>query len=184
MASQECFNAWLLDVSTYSNGVILWVKRGKKVLEILQEFHPEFFAVPKKSAGNDLKRLRNIIKSHPDVKHVRICEKYVKLEDHKKTKIFGVSVSKPSVFKKVIREVDGIGFFTLYNTDLPIAQMYFYVNDLFPMSRCNFKVKIEKDKVRKGKTMRLVSIELKDNNEDLFYELPPLKAEARDKGIL
>jgi DNA polymerase elongation subunit (family B) len=176
MASQECFNAWLLDVSTYSNGVILWVKRGKKVLEILQEFHPEFFAVPKKSAGNDLKRLRNIIKSHPDVKHVRICEKYVKLEDHKKTKIFGVSVSKPSVFKKVIREVDGIGFFTLYNTDLPIAQMYFYVNDLFPMSRCNFKVKIEKDKVRKGKTMRLVSIELKDNNEDLFYELPPLKA--------
>ena len=176
MASQEQFDAWLLDVSTYSNGVILWVKRSKKVIKILEEFFPEFFAVPKKSAGTDSKRLKSILKSHPDVKNVRICEKYVKLEDHRKTKIFGVSVSKPSVFKKVIREVDDIDLFTLYNTDLPIAQMYFYVNDLFPMSRCNFKVKIEKDKRKKEKVMRLVSIELKDNNEELFYELPPLKA--------
>ncbi len=176
MVSHERFDAWLLDVSTYSDGVILWVKKEKKVLKILHEFHPEFFAVPKKGAGNDLKRLKNILKSHPDVKHVRICEKYVKLEDHRKTKIFGVSVLKPSVFKKTIREIDEIRLFTLYNTDLPISQMYFYVNDLFPMSRCNFTVKFEKDKRKKEKVMRLVSIELKDNNEELFYELPPLKA--------
>ena len=151
MVSHERFDAWLLDVSTYSDGVILWVKKEKKVLKILHEFHPEFFAVPKKGAGNDLKRLKNILKSHPDVKHVRICEKYVKLEDHRKTKIFGVSVLKPSVFKKAIREIDEISLFTLYNTDLPIAQMYFYVNDLFPMSRCNFTVKFEKDKKKKKK---------------------------------
>jgi DNA polymerase-2 len=170
------FDAWLLDVSTYSEGIILWVKRGKKVLKILQEFCPEFFAVPKKSAGNDLKRLRNILKSHPNVKDVRICEKYVKLEDHKKTKVFGVSVAKPSVFKKTISEIDDLRIFTLYNTDLPIAQMYFYVNDLFPMSRCKFAVKIEKDKKKREKVMRLISLELKDDNEELFYELPPLKA--------
>ncbi|MFW9898905.1 MAG: DNA polymerase domain-containing protein [Candidatus Thorarchaeota archaeon] len=176
MVFQVHFDAWLLDVSTYNDGIILWVKRRKRVLKILQEFCPEFFAVPKKSAGNDLKRLRNILKSHPNVKDVRICEKYVKLEDHKKTKIFGVSVAKPSVFKKVISEIDDLGIFTLYNTDLPIAQMYFYVNDLFPMSRCKFAVKIEKDKKKREKVMRLISLELKDDNEELFYELPPLKA--------
>ena len=174
MASQEQFDGWLLDVSTFSEGVILWVKKEGKNVKIVQDFSPEFFAVPNKSAGNDLKRLKNILKSHPKVKRVRICEKYVKLEDHGKTKIFGVSVSKPSVFKKVISEIDEIGLFTLYNTDLPISQMYFYVNDIFPMSRCSFRVKHVK---RGSKTeMQLVSLELKDDNELLFYDLPPLKA--------
>ena len=174
MASQEQFDGWLLDVSTFSEGIILWVKKEGKNVKIIQDFSPEFFAVPNKSAGNDLKRLKNILKSHPKVKCVRICEKYVKLEDHGKTKIFGVSVSKPSVFKKVISEIDELGLFTLYNRDLPISQMYFYVNDIFPMSRCKFTVKIEGDK--KEKVMRLLSLELKDDNEKLFYELPPLKA--------
>lgn len=176
MPSEEQFDGWLLDVSTYSDGVILWVKKEGKIVKILQDFTPEFFAVPNKSAGNDLKRLKNVLKSHPNVKHVRICEKYVKLEDHKKTKIFGVSVTKPSTFKAVIQEIDEIGLFTLYNTDLPISQMYFYVNDLFPMSLCSFKVRIERDKSNHSGSMRLISLNLKDDNEELFYDLPPLRA--------
>ena len=176
MPSEEQFDGWLLDVSTYSDGVILWVKKEGKIVKILQDFTPEFFAVPNKSAGNDLKRLKNVLKSHPNVKRVRICEKYVKLEDHKKTKIFGVSVTKPSTFKAVIQEIDEIGLFTLYNTDLPISQMYFYVNDLFPMSLCSFKVRIERDKSNHSCSMRLISLNLKDDNEELFYDLPPLRA--------
>ncbi|MFX0145839.1 MAG: DNA polymerase domain-containing protein [Candidatus Hodarchaeota archaeon] len=178
MHFQEQFNGWLLDVSTNSNGVILWVKTVKeeKIVKIFHDFYPEFFAVPKRHAGKDFKRLKQILKTHHNVNDVRICEKYVKLEDHEKTKIFGVSVVKPSVFKKTIKEVDEIGLFTLYNTDLPISQMYFYVNDLFPMSLCSFKVKLE-NKGRVGTpSMRLISLELNDDNEELFYDLPPLKA--------
>ncbi|MFX1379276.1 MAG: DNA polymerase domain-containing protein [Promethearchaeota archaeon] len=178
MYFHEQFDGWLLDVSTYSNGVILWVKKAKeqKVIKIFHDFCPEFFAVPKKHVGKDFKRLKQIIKSHHNVEDVRICEKYVKLEDHKKTKILGVSVVKPSVFKKTINEIDEIGLFTLYNTDLPISQMYFYVNDLFPMSLCSFRVKVE-NKGRVGASiMRLISLELNDDNEELFYDLPPLKA--------
>jgi DNA polymerase-2 len=189
LAFQEQFDGWLLDVSTYGNGFMLWVKTAKeqKIVKIFHDFCPEFFAVPRRHAGKDFKRLIQILKSHDNISHVRICEKYVKLEDHKKTKIFGVSVTKPSVFKKTIKEIDEIGFFTLYNTDLPIAQMYFYVNDLFPMSLCGFKVKFEKKKVD-GQFLRLVSLELKDDNEKLFYDLPPLKAvwldiKIRQKGM-
>ncbi len=168
---QEQFDGWLLDVSTHSDGVVLWVKKGKEVVKIFEEFYPEFFAVPRKSAGKDFKRLRHILKSHPNIKRVRICEKYIKLEDHEKSKIFGVSVAKPSVFKSTIREIDEIGLFTLYNTDLPISQMYFYIRDLFPMSFCSFKIEPAQNGVN-----RLVSLDLKDNNEVLFYDLPPLKA--------
>ena len=174
----EQFDGWLLDVSTYGDGVILWVKTVKeqKIVKIFHDFCPEFFAVPKKHTGKDFKRLKNILKSHHDVKSVRICEKYVKLESHKKTKILGVSVVKPSVFKKTIKAIDEIGLFTLYNTDLPISQMYFYVNDLFPMSFCCFKVKVEKMKKSNMHSMHLLSLDLKDDNEVLFYDLPPLKA--------
>jgi len=175
---QDQFDGWLLDISTYINGVILWVKKAKeqKVVKIFHDFHPEFFAVPKRHVGKDYKRLKEILKSHHNVKDVRICEKYVKLEEHEKTKILGVSVARPSVFKKTIKEIDEIGLFTLYNTDLPISQMYFYVNDLFPMSLCSFKVKLEKKKKADRHLMRLISLELKDDNEVLFYDLPPLKA--------
>ena len=178
MDFQDQFDGWLLDVTTYNNGVILWVKTVKeqKVVKIFHDFHPEFFAVPKRHVGRDFKRLKQILKSHHNIKGVRICEKYVKLEDHEKAKIFGVSVVKPSVFKKTIKEIDEIGLFTTYNTDLPISQMYFYVNDLFPMSLCGLKVKLEKKKKANEHSMRLISLELKDNNEELFYDLPPLKA--------
>ncbi|MFX1488175.1 MAG: hypothetical protein ACFFBI_03445, partial [Promethearchaeota archaeon] len=178
MDIQEQFDGWLLDVTTHNNGVILWVKTVKeqRITKIFHEFCPEFFAVPKGHAGKDFKRLKHILTSHHNIKDVRICEKYVKLEDHKKQKIFGVSVVKPSVFKKTIADVDEIGLFTLYNTDLPIAQMYFYVNDLFPMSLCGFKVKLGKKERVREPLMQLISLELKDDNEKLFYELPPLKA--------
>jgi DNA polymerase-2 len=187
---QDQFDGWLLDVSTYRNGVILWVKtlKEQKVVKVFHNFHPEFFAVPKKHVGKDIKRLKQILRSHHNISGVRICEKYVKLEDHEKTKLFGVSVVKPSVFKKTIKEIDKIGFFTLYNTDLPISQMYFYEKDLFPMSLCGFKVKFERNEKGTGYSMHLRSIDLKDDNEELFYDLPPLKAvwldiKVRQRGI-
>ncbi|MHA2197240.1 MAG: hypothetical protein ACXABO_16780 [Promethearchaeota archaeon] len=86
MNFQKQFDGWLLDVSTYGNGVVLWVKtiKEQKVIRILHDFHPEFFAVPKRHTGKDFKRLKQILRSHQDIKDVRICEKYVKLQYLKK----------------------------------------------------------------------------------------------------
>ena len=178
MPKEQNFAGWLLDVSTYSEGVILWVKTlsTQKIVQIHDSFSPEFFVVPRKNSGKDLQRFKHILAQNHDVKSVRICEKYVKLEDHKKTKLLGISVIKPSVFKKVIQNVDEIGLFILYNTDLPIAQMYYYVKDLFPISLCEFKVEIRKDKKSGEEIMDLLSLTLNDDNEQLFYDLPPLKA--------
>jgi len=183
--SQIAFKGWLLDASTYSEGVILWVKteEERKVIRIFQEFSPEFFAVPKDDVGNDFKRMQYILAQNQNIKKVRICEKYVKLEDHEKSRVLGVTVEKPSVFKKTIKEVNEIGLFTLYNTDLPITQMYFYVNDLFPMSFCQFKIKVEKDKRKKANLLRLISLDMLDDNEKLFYDLPPLRAVWLDVKI-
>ena len=185
MDSQTVFKGWLLDVSTYSEGVILWVKteEERKVIRIFQEFSPEFFAVPKDDVGNDFKRMQYILAQNQNVKRVRICEKYVKLEDHEKSRLLGVTVEKPSLFKKTIKEVDEIGLFTLYNTDLPITQMYFYVNDLFPISYCQFEIKVEKGTGKKSNVLRLISIDLEDDNEKLFYNLPPLRAVWLDVKI-
>jgi len=172
------FHGWFLDVSTGRDGIFLWVKprNKKRVIKIQQDFHPEFFAVPKKHVAGDLKRLKKILSSHPNVKKVRICEKYVRLEDSEKARLFGVSVSKPSVFKKTVNEIDELKFFTLYNTDIPIAQMYFYTKELFPMSFCEFKIRFERTAFNGKPKFFLISITLKDDNEKLFYEFPPLRA--------
>ena len=88
MDFQDQFDGWLLDVTTYNNGVILWVKTEKeqKVKKIFHDFNPEFFAVPKRHTGKDFKRLKQILKSHQNVKDVRICEKYERLERLEKLK--------------------------------------------------------------------------------------------------
>ena len=106
MDSLRNFEGWLLDASLFKDGVILWVKtiEDQKIVKIYQDFHPEFFVVPKSSSGNDLRRLQYILEQNSNVKEVRVCEKYVKLEDHEKSKLFGVSVSKPSAFKKTIKQ--------------------------------------------------------------------------------
>ncbi|MFX0060160.1 MAG: DNA polymerase domain-containing protein, partial [Candidatus Heimdallarchaeota archaeon] len=184
MDLQKSFDGWLLDVSLFKDGVILWVKdvKEQRVLKVYQKYSPEFFAVPKPSTGNDLKRLKYILEQNSNILRVRICKKYVKLEESIKSKIFGVTVSRPSLFKKAIKEIDEIGLFTLYNTDLPMTQMYFYENDLFPMSLCKFEVKVETNE-KKEKKLCLTSLELKDDNELLFYELPPLKAVWLDVKI-
>ncbi|MHA1688365.1 MAG: DNA polymerase domain-containing protein [Promethearchaeota archaeon] len=174
----EEFTGWLLDVSTQGSGVLLWVKRkdNEKVIPVEGEFFPEFFAVPRPSAGNDLKRLRAILEAHPNVKKVRACKKYVKLEDPEKTTVFGVSVKKPSLFKKTVEDTNNIDLFTLFNTDLPISQMYFYVNDLFPMVFCRFIAEKTRDRKKIGPLFKLKALELRDTNETLFYDLPPLTA--------
>jgi DNA polymerase elongation subunit (family B) len=183
LKSIEIVEGWLLDVSTFKEGVIFWVKPidGSRTIKIFGKYSPEFYAVPKKSTGGDVKRLKQIILQNPSVKSVRVCEKYVTLEDHKKVKVLGVSVVKPSLFKRIIKEVDELDLFTLYNTDLPLSQMFFYEKDLFPMSRGVFTVNV---RIQNGKKrMYLVSLELKDNNEELFYDLPPLKAVWLDISV-
>jgi len=168
------FKGWLLDASTTEGGVYLWVKRtsDQKVVRIFHEYHPEFFAVPRNRISYDFKRIRAILRDHPQISSVRICKKYVALDDHQKSEVFGISVKSPSEFKSTIDDIRHLDIFTLYNTDLPITQMYFYVNDLFPLAFCHFKVETN----REQKPARVISIELKDNNEQLFYELPPLTA--------
>ncbi|MFO8019926.1 MAG: DNA polymerase domain-containing protein [Promethearchaeia archaeon] len=177
-AYQKQFDGWLLDVSTCHNGVILWVKTKKrqKVIQVFDKFSPEFFAVPKKNTGKRLKTLKSILASQPDIKSIRICQKYVDLEDHQKSDVCGVSVKNPTKFKKIIKKINALDLFTLYNTDLPIAQMYFYVNDLFPMAFGHFTVKVTRTKINNSTALQLISLELKDDNERLFYDLPPLKA--------
>ncbi|MGV9205940.1 MAG: DNA polymerase domain-containing protein, partial [Promethearchaeia archaeon] len=175
---QKEFYGWLLDVSICRNGVILWIKTEKhqKVIQVFDVFSPEFFAVPKKNTGRSLKALRSILASQPEVKSVRVCQKYVKLEDHEKSEVCGVSVKNPTKFKKTIRKVNELDLVTLYNTDLPIAQMYFYVKDLFPMAFCYFTVNVNQTKINNRTSLQLSSLELKDDYERLFYDLPPLKA--------
>lgn len=174
MTIRKEFTGWLLDVSTTDDGVYLWVKRSEdqEVMRIFHEFRPEFFAVPRNRLSYDMKRMRSILKDHTQISSVRVCKKYVSLDDHKKSKVFGISVKSPLKFKATIEEVRELDLFTLYNTDLPISQMYFYVNDLFPLAFCHFTIESGKDE----RIPRLVSIELRDDNEKLFYDLPPLKA--------
>ncbi|TXT55543.1 MAG: putative DNA polymerase (Inactivated B2-family) [Promethearchaeota archaeon] len=168
------FEGWILDASTTEGGMILWVKREKTqdILQIFDEYHPEFFAVPCSPLEDDLKYLHSLLKDHPNITAVRICQKYVTLDDHEKTPTFGISVVSPSVFHKVINEVNELALFTLYNTDLPVTQMYFYRHDLFPFSFCHFKISF----TERHKLPQLVQLDIRDDNEKLFYELPPLNA--------
>ncbi|MFX1238048.1 MAG: DNA polymerase domain-containing protein [Promethearchaeota archaeon] len=178
MDSQEEFDGWLLDATTSGDGMTLWIKTAKEqeIVMAHHDFFPEFFAVPKIGIDKDFESLKTILISHPHVKRVQTCEKYVTLEEQERSTVFGVLVEKPSVFKSTIKQVNEIGLFTLYNTDIPISQMYFYANDLFPMAMCHFKVARKVKHAISKEVLHVTSVELNDDNEAVLYELPSLKA--------
>ena len=101
--------------------------------------------------------------------------------------MFRVFVDSPRYFKQVITEIEELDQFSLFNTDIPIAQIFFYDYDLFPMGFCEFELTNYSPSVSPGVLSRIKKkrpiiqkIVLKDSNEEIFYKLPPLRIKMID----
>ena len=123
---------------------------------------------------------------------VTLCQKRVDTSKPDPVNVIRIEVDFPFQFKKVVCYVRELEQFDLYNTDLPLVQMWFYDTGTFPVARCRFKLaslKPAKSFSRSQAPQRLtphyrvISFELAESNEDIHYELPPLRVVWLDLDV-
>jgi DNA polymerase elongation subunit (family B) len=172
---------WILDAEVHGDYLEIWIKsRDGKTFPAVYKYHPYFYAYPKncQTFMDSLEEAESILNILEYVTSVERCKKYLAVTDHTKSTLFRITIDSPRNFKSTIREVEATDKFDLYNIDIPIAQAFFYGMDLFPMSFCEFELegKITQSYVSPITCFpRIKRITLKDSNELLFYELPPLR---------
>jgi len=170
-------NAWILDAQVHKRGILMWLKKPSgEVISALHPYYPSFYAVLHKKHTRNLnaisspyQRYVSGLEHNPNIHSVSLCQKRVKAEDPVLTEVLRIKVASPFLLKKVIRQIRNLERFDLYNVDIPLVQMFFYENRIFPFAFCSIKMK----KTRNGLIIDRLS--LKDSNEDIHYDLPPLR---------
>ena len=172
------FEAWIIDAMVHEKGILLWLKKKNgEVVSAIYEFHPSFYIIPIKQISCDkitdnnvdFRKFITAMKAHPQIKSVIICKRRVKAEDPHFSQVIRIQVDSPFKFKEIVRQIQELERFNLYNIDIPLTQMFFYETGLFPFAYCSFKLKkILTDLIAH-------SIILKDSNESILYEFPPLR---------
>lgn len=176
---------WILDAGINQDFVQLWIKmENGKVVPALYRFYPSFYAQFKESTSS-FDYVNAMISQHENIIEIERCKKFVYVYDNLKSDVFKIKVDSPRNFKKTIKDLEKTDQFNLYNTDVPVAQMFFYEMDLFPMGLCEFELemigtktpkKLPKGYPKSPKELpKIKNIILKDSNEAIFYKTPTLK---------
>ena len=165
---------WILDAQIHHTGICLWITtKNNTTIKAIYSWRPAFYAILSNKKMQDrwnYKYYKQILEKHEDIRSIDISERFIKPRDRKKSLTLKIEMENPQKFKKVIQHLTTLEYFTLFNTDLPLVQMFFYEMDLFPLALCKFTFK-----KKKKKDNYISDIQLLDKNTDLEYDLPPLK---------
>jgi DNA polymerase-2 len=182
-AEAQLVEAWILDLMVAADGITLWLKqRDGNVFPAFFRYYPTFYAaLPASfrisSIGFQGNKTRDEIYTyyqqqlgeHVQIRHIEVCRRRVHAEDPEPSPVLQIQVINPRSFKKVIQFVRELEVFDLYNTDLPMSQMFLYEHKLFPFAFCEFKIRVTETRTE------ILGIILRDSNEQIFYDLPPLR---------
>jgi DNA polymerase-2 len=155
---------WLFDVDELGPEVALWVYTSEgRPVRLTQEFRPPVF-VQGERAG--LRRLAYELERRGIVSHVRWVERR-EFWSGKVIEALELNVIDSSLMPKLRRlAASRDREYTFYNCDIPVAQYYLYLNELFPLC----KLSCESDAA--GNVLDIAAI---DAATDTGYELPRLK---------
>lgn len=127
---------WLFDLYAHKQGIVLWLAgEDKKPHSFTQPFQITFYV------GGPFHRLRQLWKFLKD-KPVSLSRTQRK-DLHEGIKdVLEVSVIHPSSFDELFREINQrFPDLLYYDTDIPLILRYAAEHDVFPLGRCEVKVK-------------------------------------------
>jgi DNA polymerase-2 len=175
----------------------LWLKaENGEAIAALYPYHPAFYAVISTTPRHHTKmsfpaipsltRLKEpekdtycllaaSLEHHPGVYSVELRTKRVRAEDINVKQVLEIRVQSPFDFKRVVKLVDAFEQFELFNTDIPLSQMFYYETCLFPFAYCEVQFKPDFPDSSSPNLRLIQKILLDDSNETVNYKIPPLK---------
>ncbi|WP_457558168.1 DNA polymerase domain-containing protein [Candidatus Harpocratesius sp.] len=170
---------WILDANPHPQGIELWLKDQKgNCQNAIFPFNPSFYAVfsPTKYHIQDFSSIHEKYKyyalkfsEYEEIKDVSVVERRIHAHDDSTSLCLKITPISPTRFKRLIKFFRSFDFFDLYNTDIPVVQIFFYEKKFFPFARCRA---VFSDNLQSKKLKNLV---LLDSNESVDYEHPPLR---------
>ncbi|MHA1895717.1 MAG: DNA polymerase domain-containing protein [Candidatus Helarchaeota archaeon] len=150
---------FLLDVNVEKNGIALWIvdKNGYS-RKVHVDYVPPFYLYSK-----DILELERGLRSHDNIKEINVVSKFIHIKDLTKTRVLEVKADVIQNVKRVIRDIVKLKNCKIFNIDIPLSQLFLYEKDLFPFARGVYK------------NNEKLSIELKDDQRAIDYDIPPLK---------
>ncbi|MCP4764106.1 MAG: hypothetical protein GY870_20200 [archaeon] len=173
---------WILDVGVNGDYLEIWMKfRDGRTIPALYKYHPSFYAQLREELIS-FEEAEDLLNKHEHIMNLERCERYVAVTDHLKKPVLRIQVDSPRYFKRTIADIEKVNKFHLFNIDIPTTQTFFYEKHLFPMGLCIFELDNYSPSIspkflaRSKKDMPIIrKITLNDSNEEIFYNLPPLR---------
>ncbi len=157
-------SGYFFDLYPVRNGMVVWILGDDgKPYHCFDPFHPTFFL---HLDAHDRKRI------------LPLAQRFkmpVSIGKERKTELFSgeewevtkITVHDPLQFNRCVRTLQTFfPHFAFYNSNIPVAQMYLYDRQVFPLARCRFNVD-EKNILR--------DIVVDDNFDSPNYLIPDLK---------
>ena len=155
---------WLFDLyPTPEGGMIVWlITRDGRSVRLLDSWHPSIYAWAKNSAN-----ITSLLRNQPllDVE-TAIDYKYVSPSDFERSRVLRLTFRRSRDIGPFLRRINPMSLIEtrLFNVDVPVAQLYLYEKNLFPLAFVNAYTRGDG-----------VSWELLDDADACQYEMPPLK---------
>lgn len=165
MFSEVSFlEGWLFDLHPApEGGMVIWLitRKGESV-RLHDPWRPSIYAQTKNSAN-----ITSLLGNHQlfDVQ-ATFDYKYVRPSDFQRNKVLRLTFKRSSDITSFLRSISPTNLIEtkLFNVDVPVAQLYLYEKNLFPLAL-----------VRAHITSEGIDWELLDDAHSCQYEAPPLK---------
>jgi len=153
---------WLFDVYPDVTGLVVWfIGKGGEKYRCRFPFKPSFFLHLR---GNDIPRCHAIGRHAPSVVTFQSTQKR-ELFSNETLDVIQVFVHDPTKFAQVVRFFEqAFPHYAFYDSDLQVAQEFFFETDLFALGYGEYEVD-EHD--------NLIHWTLLDSQESVEYDLPP-----------
>ncbi|HKT12865.1 MAG TPA: hypothetical protein VJW77_13675, partial [Terriglobia bacterium] len=168
-------SGWILDLYPSPAGMTLWLARtDRKRLRLIDpSFHPGFYV---QGAEPRLRQLGRVLAARARVR-CAFTEKF-SIWDGRPIRTLEITVHHPAQFAAIARFVRRYDVqFTLYNSDLMLAPLYCWQKNVFPLACVDIEISSQSAAI-------IHSIECRDDEWALDYELPPIRTlQLRLEGL-
>jgi len=146
---------WIFDIYPRGGEMVVWLKGGGDAIRLVDRWTPSIYLAADPTTVARLTRRHDW--------EWRFEERFERIYDTKRSKVMRIfSWGTEKLGRQILAET--AGRCTLYNVDVPAAQMYLYEKDLFPLAY------VEAEWTDDG-----IRWEPLDSPERVDYELPDLK---------
>ncbi|MBI4811620.1 MAG: hypothetical protein HY800_09330 [Ignavibacteriales bacterium] len=157
-------SGFFFDLYPVRNGMVIWVIGDDgKAYHCFDPFHPSFYL---RLATSDERRVTTLVQRFK--LQVTIGkEKKLELFSGEEWEVTKITVHNPLQLNNCVWTFQKFfPHFVFYNSNIPVAQMYLYDRQVFPLARCEFRI---------GENNILQQIIVEDKFDACNYQIPDLR---------